>query len=156
MQAISPFLWFNDNAEAAVEFWLGIFPAARITRVLRYGKLGPGAEGSVMTIAFELNGMEYTAVNGGPFHEFNGAISFVIHCDTQAEIDHYWSGLGAGGKLHQCGWLTDRFGVTWQVVPRRLVELLDAPDSGVRERVMGAMLQMVKLDLAVLEQAALG
>lgn len=153
-QAITPFLWFDHAAEAAVEFWLGIFPAARVTKVLRYGKAGPGPEGSVMTIAFELLGMQYTAINGGPLYRMNGAISFVVHCDSQAEIDYYWERLGEGGTVHRCGWLTDRFGVTWQVVPRRLPLLLDAPDPEQRARVTAAMLHMVKLDLPALEAAA--
>ncbi|MES2623769.1 MAG: VOC family protein [Pseudomonadota bacterium] len=154
MQNITPFLWFNNNAEAAVNFYLGIFPAATITKTMRYGKAGPGVEGSVMTISFTLNGLEYTAINGGPMFSFNGAISFVIHCNTQPEVDHYWDKLGAGGLFHQCGWLTDKFGVTWQVVPRQLVELLDTPDTQQNERVMQAMMKMIKLEIAPLEQAA--
>lgn len=156
MQNITPFLWFNDNAEAAVDFYLGIFADARITKILRYGKAGPGAEGSVMTIAFTLNGLEYTAINGGPMFSFSGAISFVVHCNTQKEVDHYWDKLGAGGQYHPCGWLTDKFGVTWQVVPRQLVQLLDTPDQQQNERVMQAMMKMGKLEIAPLEQAAAG
>ncbi len=154
MQNITPFLWFNDNAEKAVDYYLGIFPDAKITTVLRYGKAGPGVEGSVMTISFTLAGLEYTAINGGPMFTFSGGISFVVHCNTQAEVDHYWNKLGAGGQYHPCGWLTDKFGVTWQVVPRQLVQLLDTPDQGQSERVMTAMMKMGKLEIAPLEQAA--
>lgn len=154
LQPLTPFLWFNDNAEAAVNYYLTVFPDASISKVLRYGKAGPGPEGSVMTMAFQLRGLQFTALNGGPHYSFSGAISFVIHCDTQAEVDHYWDKLGTGGKLHQCGWLTDRFGMTWQVVPRQLVELLDTPDAALAQRVTQAMMQMVKLDIAMLEAAA--
>jgi predicted 3-demethylubiquinone-9 3-methyltransferase (glyoxalase superfamily) len=154
MQNITPFLWFNDNAEMAVDFYLGIFPDAKITKVLRYGKSGPGVEGSVMTITFTLAGLEYTAINGGPMFTFSGGISFVVHCNTQAEVDHYWEKLGEGGQYHPCGWLTDKFGVTWQVVPRQLVQLLDTPDQEQSERVMKTMMKMGKLEIAPLEQAA--
>ena len=154
MQNITPFLWFTDNAEVAVNYYLGVFPDSKITKILRYGKAGPGVEGSVMTISFTLAGLEYTAINGGPMFSFNGAISFVVHCNTQAEVDHYWEKLGTGGQYHPCGWLTDMFGVTWQVVPRQLVELLDTPDQQQSERVMKVMMKMGKLEIAPLEQAA--
>lgn len=155
-QAITPFLWFNDNAEAAVNHYLGIFPGAKISKVLRYGKGSHGAEGSVMTIAFNLLGLDFTALNGGPYYEFTGAISFVIHCDKQEEVDHYWDKLGEGARIHQCGWLTDKFGVTWQIVPRQLITLLDTTDAAQAQRVMQAMMKMVKLEIAPLEQAAKG
>ena len=154
MQAITPFLWFNDHAETAVDFYLGIFPDAKITSIMRYGKAGPGAEGTIMTIAFTLAGEEYTAINGGPLFSFSGAISFVINCNTQAEVDHYWDTLGAGGQYHQCGWLTDKFGVTWQVVPRQLIELMGTTDQEQNDRVMQAMMKMIKLEIAPLEHAA--
>jgi predicted 3-demethylubiquinone-9 3-methyltransferase (glyoxalase superfamily) len=152
--AVTPFLWFNDNAEQAVDFYVGIFPQASVSKVIRYGKAGPGAEGTVMTIAFSLAGQEFTALNGGPYFTFSGAISFVVHCNTQDEVDHFWTHLGVGGTVHQCGWVTDRFGITWQVVPRQLVALLDTTDAGQYERVMQAMMKMVKLEIAPLEQAA--
>lgn len=152
--AVTPFLWFNDNAEQAVDFYVGIFPQASVSKVIRYGKAGPGAEGTVMTIAFSLAGQEFTALNGGPYFTFSGAISFVVHCNTQDEVDHFWTHLGDGGTVHQCGWVTDRFGITWQVVPRQLVALLDTTDAGQYERVMQAMMKMVKLEIAPLEQAA--
>ena len=110
--AVTPFLWFNDNAEQAVDFYVGIFPQASVSKVIRYGKAGPGAEGTVMTIAFSLAGQEFTALNGGPYFTFSGAISFVVHCNTQDEVDHFWTHLGDGGTVHQCGWVTDRFGIT--------------------------------------------
>lgn len=154
MQKLTPFLWFNDKAEAAVDFYVGIFPDARIDKVLRYSQTGPGPEGSVMTIAFTLAGQQYTALNGGPRFSFNGAISFVIDCGHQAEIDYYWEELGAGGQYHACGWVTDRFGLTWQVVPRCLPELLGHADPAVSERVMQAMLTMTKLEIAPLERVA--
>lgn len=154
MQTITPFLWFNDNAEEAVNYYLGIFPDAHIQKTLRYGKSGPGPEGSVMTIAFALAGQNYTALNGGPLYSFSGGISFVVNCTTQTEVDHYWSKLGDGGKYHQCGWLTDRFGLTWQVVPEQLITLMGSSDSAQNARVMKAMMGMVKFDIAQLEQAA--
>lgn len=153
--AVTAFLWFNDNAEAAVQHYVATFADAHIKQILRVGEGGPGPAGSVLTIDFSLNGSAFTALNGGTHYTFSPATSFMIHCDTQAEIDHYWSRLGEGGTLMSCGWLTDRFGVTWQVVPRRLLALLHTEDAGQHSRVMAAMMTMVKLDLAALEQAAL-
>lgn len=153
-QPVTPFLWFNDNAETAVNYYMTVFPDSSISKVLRYSKAGPGPEGSVMTMAFSLRGMQFTALNGGPYYSFTGAISFVIHCDSQDEVDHYWDRLGDGGTVHQCGWLTDRFGITWQIVPRQLVELLDTTDAGQAGRVAQAMMKMVKLEIAPLEAAA--
>lgn len=154
MQRITPFLWFDDQAEAAVDFYIGIFPRSSIRKVLRYMKGAPGPEGAVMTIDFVLDGVDYVALNGGPVFTFSSATSFVINCTTQQEIDHYWDKLGAGGSYQQCGWLVDRFGVTWQVVPVQLVELMSSPDASRNERVMHAMLKMQKLDIAALERAA--
>lgn len=154
MQNITPFLWFNDNAETAVNFYLGIFPDAKVGRTLYYGKANPDSEGKVMTIEFTLAGLQYTAINGGPMFSFSGAISFVINCNNQAEVDHYWDKLGTGGQYHPCGWLTDKFGVTWQVVPRQLIELIAAPDKEQSERVMRTMMKMGKLEIAPLEHAA--
>ncbi|MGV3591151.1 MAG: VOC family protein [Gammaproteobacteria bacterium] len=156
MQGITPFLWFDDQAEAAVSFYLGVFPRSSIRKVMRYMKGSHRPEGTVMTIDFVLDGVEYLALNGGPVFTFSSATSFVINCTTQQEVDHYWNQLGAGGTYQQCGWLVDRFGVTWQVVPVRLVELMSSPDEGRNERVMHAMLKMQKLDIAALERAAAG
>jgi predicted 3-demethylubiquinone-9 3-methyltransferase (glyoxalase superfamily) len=153
---ITPFLWFNDNAEEAVNYYLGIFPEAFIRRTVRYGKSGPGKEGSVMVIDFSLAGQDYTALNGGPHYTFSVATSFVVHCSTQQEIDHFWDKLGAGGQYQQCGWLTDKFGVTWQITPRQLLALIGSSDDAQRDRVMQAMMKMVKLEIAPLQQAAQG
>lgn len=157
---ITPCLWFDDQAEEAARFYTSIFSNSRIVTVSRYGEAGReihGKEpGSVMTVVFELDGQPFTALNGGPLFRFSEAISFQIDCDTQQEVDHYWSKLTAGGDeaAQQCGWLKDRFGVSWQVIPRRLPELLNDPDHDKSQRVMAAMLQMKKLDIAGLEQAA--
>jgi predicted 3-demethylubiquinone-9 3-methyltransferase (glyoxalase superfamily) len=124
--------------------------------VLHYGKAGPGPEGSVMIVDFTLDGVPFTALNGGPVMKFSGAVSFVIDCKTQQEIDHYWDRLGAGGQYQQCGWLIDRFGLTWQVVPTRLIELMSSSDAAQNQRVTEAMMKMVKLDIATLENAAAG
>ncbi len=153
MQKITPFLWFDANAEEAVAFYTSIFPNSSIQQVDRYGKDSPGTEGSVMVIAFTLNGQEFNALNGGPVYKINPAISFVVSCEDQAEVDHYWEHLLAGGKADQCGWLTDKFGVTWQIVPKELGELLADPDSQKAYRAMQAMLKMVKLDITELRKA---
>jgi predicted 3-demethylubiquinone-9 3-methyltransferase (glyoxalase superfamily) len=162
LQKIVPFLWFADQAEEAASFYVSVFPRSRIVSVSRYGEAGREIHGrqpgSVMTVVFELDGRRFTALNGGPIFTFNEAVSFEIVCDTQDEVDHYWEKLGAGGDptAQQCGWLKDRYGLSWQVVPRRLHELVASPDEGVRERALGAMMQMQKLDLAALERAAAG
>jgi predicted 3-demethylubiquinone-9 3-methyltransferase (glyoxalase superfamily) len=156
MQKIHPFLWFNDNAEDAVNFYLGVFKNSKITEILRYGDAGPGPKGSVMTIAFQLDGQEFVALNGGPSYTITPAISFVVNCDTQEEIDHHWEKLSAGGKEVQCGWLEDKFGVSWQIVPTVLLELLGDPDAAKAQRVMQAMLKMVKLDIQAIKRAAAG
>jgi predicted 3-demethylubiquinone-9 3-methyltransferase (glyoxalase superfamily) len=149
---ISPFLWFDNNAEEAANFYVSIFPNSRITGSSRYGDTGAGPKGSVMTVSFELDGQKFTALNGGPHFKFNEAISFVVNCDTQAEIDRYWEKLtSGGGKPVQCGWLKDRFGLSWQIVPSILPELAKDPVKG--PRVMKALLQMVKLDIAALKAA---
>jgi predicted 3-demethylubiquinone-9 3-methyltransferase (glyoxalase superfamily) len=159
-QRITPFLWFDGQAEEAVDFYTAIFPDSRIDKVVRYGKEGAAAsgqkEGSVMTIAFQLAGQDFTAINGGPVFHFTEAISFVVHCDTQAEVDHYWDRLSAGGdpSAQQCGWLKDRYGLSWQIVPNALPELLGDPDSEKARRAMQAMLGMKKLDIAALRRAA--
>lgn len=153
MTQISPFLWFDHEAEEAVTFYISLFRDARITRVARYGEAGPGPAGQVMTMSFELNGQEFIALNGGPFAPFSPAISFFVTCDTQAEVDAFWDKLTDGGETQQCGWLTDRYGITWQIVPALLGQLLDDADPVKVQRVTEAMLQMVKLDSAVLQRA---
>ncbi len=153
MQKITPFLWFNDNAEQAVKFYTSIFKKSKVLKVARYGDAGPGPKGSVMTIEFQIEGQEFIALNGGPHFKFNEAVSFVVNCKTQAEVDRYWKKLSAGGKEVQCGWLKDKFGVSWQIVPTVLGELMSSKDSAKSRRVMQAMLKMVKLDIKKLKDA---
>jgi|SRR6185295_19382887 len=154
MQKISPFLWFDGKAEEAANFYVSIFRNSKIASVMHYGEAGPGPKGSVMGVTFQLDGQEFMAINGGPQFTFSPAISFFVKCETQAEIDHFWDKLLAGGgKTQQCGWLTDKYGVTWQIVPTVLGELLQSKDAGKSQRAMRAMLQMVKLDIAALQKA---
>ena len=155
MGRITPFLWFDDEGEEAAEFYTSIFPNSRITQVSRYGDAAPGQAGSVMTVAFELDGQPFVALNGGkqPF-SFSEAISFEIDCADQEDVDHYWNRLTDGGEEGPCGWCKDRFGVSWQVVPTRLTELVTDPDPAVSQPAMEAMLHMRKIDIAALEQAA--
>jgi|SRR5665213_981965 len=145
---ISPFLWFNTNAEEAVDFYISVFKNSRRVGELYHDENTPGPTGSILTIAFDLDGQRFTALNGGPNHTFNSAVSFVIRCDNQDEVDYYWERLTSGGTEVQCGWLTDKFGVSWQVVPAKLGELLEKPKA------MQAMMKMKKLDIAELERAA--
>jgi len=147
MPKITPFLWFNDNAEEAAEFYVSIFKNSKILDVVRYGDEGPGPKGSVMFTKFRLDGQEFMALNGGPEMTFSSATSFFIDCDTQKEVDYYWEKLTAGGEIQQCGWLTDKFGVTWQVVPSGLIELLHSSDPARSKKVFEAMLKMKKLDI---------
>ena len=155
MQKITPFLWFDNQAEEAMNFYTSIFKNSEVKSVTRYGEAGPGPAGSVMTASFELEGNQFTALNGGPHFKFNEAISFVIDCKNQEEVDHYWSKLTAdGGQESMCGWLKDKFGLSWQVVPRQLTQLLTSKDPGVANRVMQAMLKMRKIDIKKLEAAA--
>jgi predicted 3-demethylubiquinone-9 3-methyltransferase (glyoxalase superfamily) len=154
MQQVTPFLWFDTQAEEAATFYTSVFPGSRIVHVARYGAAGPGVEGSVMTVDFELNGQRFTALNGGPQYRFSPAISFMISCESQDEVDRYWSALSEGGAEGPCGWLTDRFGLSWQVVPTRLPELLTSTDPETSQRVMAAMLQMTKIEIDELERAA--
>jgi predicted 3-demethylubiquinone-9 3-methyltransferase (glyoxalase superfamily) len=159
MQKITPSLWFDDQAEDAARFYTSIFPDSRITKITRYGKEGfeihGRPEGSVMVVAFELAGQTFTALNGGPVFTFNEAISFQVNCEDQQEIDYYWERLGEGGdeKAQQCGWLKDRFGVSWQVVPTVLDELVGDPTSEKSQRAMKTMLQMKKIDLETIKRA---
>jgi predicted 3-demethylubiquinone-9 3-methyltransferase (glyoxalase superfamily) len=145
---VTPFLWFDSNAEEAVEFYLGIFRNSRRLDELRTVDDTRGPKGAILTIAFELDGQKFTAINGGPMFRFTEAVSFVVRCDSQQEVDYYWSRLSAGGSEGQCGWLKDKFGLSWQIVPARLPELVRHPKA------MQAMLQMNKLDIAELERAA--
>jgi predicted 3-demethylubiquinone-9 3-methyltransferase (glyoxalase superfamily) len=154
MPKITPFLWFNDQAEEAMNFYVSIFKNSKAGSVTRYGDAGPGPKGSVMTANFQLDGVDFTALNGGPQFPFTEAVSFVVHCETQQEIDHYWDTLTAGGRPSQCGWLKDKFGLSWQVVPDVLPRLLKDPDPKKSQRVVQALMQMTKLDIARLQQAA--
>ena len=158
MQKITPFLWFDDQAEEAVKFHTSIFKNSKIGKIARYDKAGEKAAGrpagSVMTIEFHLEGQEFVALNGGPMFKFTEAISFVVNCETQEEVDYYWEKLSEGGKEVQCGWLKDKFGLSWQIVPTVLGELLSDKDAAKAQRVMTAMLKMVKLDIKKLKQAA--
>lgn len=156
MQKIAPCLWFENQAEAAVNFYLSVFKNSRILEVSRYGEAGPGPSGSVLTMMFELEGQEFMALNGGPAFTFSPAISFLVNCKTQEEVDDLWAKLSEGGEVEQCGWLRDKFGVSWQIVPTVLSELLNDPDPDKSQRVMKAMLQMVKLDIQALKQAYAG
>jgi predicted 3-demethylubiquinone-9 3-methyltransferase (glyoxalase superfamily) len=156
MKKIVPCLWFNTEAEAAARFYTSIFKNSRILETTHYGEDGPGPKGSVLTVRFLLDGEEFLALNGGPEFKFNEAVSFVVNCDTQQEIDRFWQHLSEGGQQVECGWLKDKFGLSWQVVPTILPELLADQDAAKRDRVMKAILQMKKLDIAALEHAAQG
>ena len=153
IQKITPFLWFDNQAEEAVGFYSSIFKNSKIVTVTRYGDAGPGPKGSVMTMEFELDGQKFVALNGGPHFQFTEAISFVVNCETQQEVDHYWEKLTAGGKEVQCGWLKDKYGLSWQIVPIAMVTMLKDTDTQRSQRVMKAMLQMKKIELPVLEEA---
>jgi predicted 3-demethylubiquinone-9 3-methyltransferase (glyoxalase superfamily) len=162
IQKITPFLWFDDQAEEAAEFYMSIFKNSKLLSIARYGEAGREVHGkrpgSAMVVSFELEGQAFTALNGGPTFKFNEAISFQVSCETQDEVDHYWDRLSAGGddRAQQCGWLKDRYGVSWQVVPAVLPELLMDPDPGKSGRAMEAMLRMKKLDIATLKRAHAG
>ncbi len=153
MQKIVTFLTYNDQAEEAVKLYTSLFKNSRILKTTRYGDAGPAPKGSVMTISFELEGQRFVALNGGPSFTFSQGISLSVDCDTQAEIDRLWAGLSAGGKEIACGWLTDRFGVSWQIVPTKIIELVGDKDPVKAQRAMQAMLKMVKLDIATLQRA---
>ena len=153
IQKITPFLWFDGQAEEAANFYVSIFPNSKIRKVMRYSEAGPAPAGSVMTVDFELDGQRFTALNGGPVYKFTAAISFVVHCQTPDEGDHYWDKLSAGGSEVQCGWLKDKYGLSWQVVPSALIELVQDKDPAKSQRVMAAMMQMKKIDIAGLKAA---
>jgi len=153
MQKISPFLWFDGNAEEAVNFYVSIFKDAKILNLSRYGEAGPGPKGTVMSATFQLHGQEFIALNGGPHFKFTPAISFFVHCQTQEEVDELWEKLSAGGRKDRCGWLTDKYGLSWQIIPDVLGKMLNDPDKEKSKRVMTAMLQMDKIEIKKLEQA---
>ena len=153
MQTIHPFLWFNGQAEQAAKFYVSIFKNSKIVNMSRYGEAGPGRKGSVMVVTFMLDGQKFTALNGGPQFKFTPAISFLVDCKTQKEVDDLWRKLSRGGETEQCGWLRDKFGVSWLIVPTVLGELLQDEDANKSKSVMNAMLKMVKLDIKKLKQA---
>jgi len=153
MQKITPFLWFDRKAEEAMNFYVSVFKNSKVVRVSRYGDAGPGPKGTVMSATFQLDGQEFFALNGGPQFTFTPAISFFVNCETQQEVDELWDKLSAGGRKDRCGWLQDRFGVSWQVIPSILGKLLQDKDTEKANRVMKAMLQMDKIDIKRLQQA---
>ncbi len=153
MPKITPFLWFDHQAEQAARFYVSIFKNSKILSVSRYGAAGPGPQGSVMTVAFELDGQPFIALNGGPHFKFTEAISFLVACQTQEDVDEFWRRLSEGGEEGQCGWLKDMYGLSWQVTPRILGQMLSDPDPVKSKRVMAAMLQMKKIDIGRLQQA---
>jgi predicted 3-demethylubiquinone-9 3-methyltransferase (glyoxalase superfamily) len=153
MQKITPFLWFDNNAEEAMNFYVSVFKNSKITSLTRFGDAGPGPKGTVMTGIFQIHGQDFYALNGGPQFKFTPAISLFVNCETQQEIDELWEKLSEGGKKDQCGWVTDKFGLTWQIVPSVLGKLLHGPDPQKSNRVMKAMLKMNKLDIRQLQQA---
>jgi predicted 3-demethylubiquinone-9 3-methyltransferase (glyoxalase superfamily) len=156
MPTITPFLWFDDQAEQAAELYTSIFHNSKILDVSRYGEAGPGEAGSVMTVEFELEGQRFIALNGGPNYTFTEAVSFSVSCETQEEVDRFWGALSDGGEEGPCGWLKDRYGLSWQIVPTALMRLLGDPDREKASRVMSAMLEMRKIEIADLERAATG
>jgi len=154
MLTITPFLWFDDQAEEAANFYAGVFPNSKITSVSRYTEAGPGKPGQAMTVQLELDGLAVTFLNGGPVYRLAEAFSFSVSCESQAEVDRYWAALSAGGEESQCGWLKDRYGLSWQIVPREMLEIIGQPDRAKAARAMQAMFQMKKLDVAKLRAAA--
>jgi predicted 3-demethylubiquinone-9 3-methyltransferase (glyoxalase superfamily) len=156
MQKITPCLWFDTEGEQAAQFYTSVLPDSRIIETTRYAEAGPGPAGQAMTVTFELAGSRYLALNGGPAFAFSEAVSFQIDCSTQDEVDYYWDTLGEGGEPGQCGWLKDRFGLSWQIVPSALPTLLGDPDPARADRAMRAMLGMTKIDIAALQRAADG
>ena len=153
MQKITPFLWFDGNAEEAVNFYVSIFKNSKVLSIARYGEAGPGPKGTVMTASFQLDGQEFVALNGGPQFKFTEAISFWVRCETQGEIDEMWEKLSVGGAKSRCGWLKDKYGMSWQVVPPILGEMLQDKDAKKSQRVMAAMMQMDKIDISLLRKA---
>ncbi len=153
MQKITPFLWFDGKAEDAANFYVSIFKNSKIGETMRYNEAGPGPKGSVMSVNFQLDGQDFIALNGGPQFQFSPAISFFVKCETQEEVDHFWEKLSTGGKKIQCGWLQDKFGISWQIVPTALGKMLGDKDGRKAKNVMQAMLKMEKLDIAKLKAA---
>jgi predicted 3-demethylubiquinone-9 3-methyltransferase (glyoxalase superfamily) len=153
MQKITPFLWFDDKAEEAMNFYVSIFKNSKIGSVSRYGEAGPGPKGTVMVATFQLDGQEFMALNGGPHFKFTEAISLLVNCETQEEVDEFWERLSEGGEKSRCGWLKDKYGLSWQIVPTILGELMRDKDPEKSQRVMQAMLQMDKIDIKALKQA---
>jgi predicted 3-demethylubiquinone-9 3-methyltransferase (glyoxalase superfamily) len=156
MQKITPFLWFDSNAEEATNFYVSVFKNSRILNIARYGDAGPRPKGTVMTVNFQLEGQDFMALNGGPHYTFSPALSFFVSCATQAEVDELWEKLTAGGSDVQCGWLRDRFGVSWQIIPRALMELIQDKDPAKSQRVFKAMMGMIKIDIEGLQRAYRG
>lgn len=160
VQKLTPCLWFDDQAEAAAKFYCSIFDHSKITGITHYGKAGfefhGRPEGSVLTVSFELDGQSFTGLNGGPIFKFNEAVSFQVNCQTQEEIDHYWGALSAVSEAEQCGWVKDKFGLSWQIVPVAMMDMLKDPDTVKSQRAMQAMMQMKKLDIAELQRAFAG
>ncbi|RZJ71697.1 VOC family protein [Flavobacterium sp.] len=152
-QQIEPFLWFDTQAEEAVNKYVSLFPNSKVNATTRFGKEGPGPEGSVMTIGFELNGIKFAALNGGPMFKFTEAVSFVIHCKDQSEVDKYWDALLEGGQTQACGWLKDKFGLSWQIIPDKFLELIKSDEPKKIASMMQAMMKMIKLDEAELVAA---
>ena len=153
MQKITPFLWFDGKAEEAANFYVSIFKNSKVGSIARYGDVGPGPKGSVMTVAFQLDGQEFVGLNGGPHFKFTEAVSFVVNCETQGEVDEFWEKLSAGGQKSRCGWLKDKYGLSWQIVPTVLPKLVLDKDPAKSGRVMAAMMQMDKIDIKKLQQA---
>jgi predicted 3-demethylubiquinone-9 3-methyltransferase (glyoxalase superfamily) len=154
MQKISTMLWFDGRAEEAAKFYVSVFKNSKMGKVVRYGDAGPGPKGNVMIASFELEGREYTALNGGPQFKFNESVSFIVHCKTQEEVDYYWDKLLAGGgQESMCGWLKDKFGLSWQITPDVLLELISDPDPAISQSVMKAMMQMRKIDIEAVKRA---
>jgi predicted 3-demethylubiquinone-9 3-methyltransferase (glyoxalase superfamily) len=157
MQRITPNLWFDDQAEEAAKFYTGVFKDSKISTIARYGSAGPQPAGTVMMVDFELDGQQFTALNGGPADfKFNEALSFIVNCASQDEVDYFWQKLGEGGEEGDCGWLKDKYGVSWQIIPTAMNEMISDPDPEKSRRAMQAMLQMEKIDIATMERAYLG
>jgi len=154
MQKVTPFLWFDGNAEEAANFYISIFKNSKMGKISRYGDAGPGPKGSAMSVTFQIEGQEFFALNGGPQFKFTPAISFFVNCETQQEVDELWEKLSAGGRTDRCGWLQDKFGLSWQIIPTVLGQLLGDKDPQRAKRAMQAMLQMTKIDIKKLQQAA--
>lgn len=153
MQKITPFLWFDNQAEEAASYYVSVFRNSAIKKIARYKSGSPGQEGTVMTVSFTIEGEEFTALNGGPEYKFSQAISFVVNCTSQEEVDYYWDKLSQGGEIQACGWLLDKYGVAWQITPIKMIEMMNDPDTEKGQRVFSAMLQMKKLDIKELEKA---